>query len=94
MYRLIITARAELHTLNACFYYEEQLLGLSQRFLEELNNVYNKISANPQHYSYIFPAEKYRDAKLEKFPYVVVFEIYSNDVIVLAVLNTRQEIKF
>ncbi len=94
MYKLVITARAESHTIHICNYYEEQWPGLSDRFLEEFLLVYNKIAKSPQYYSYILPNEKYWDVKLGKFPYVVVFEIYNDEVIVLTVLNTRQETKF
>ena len=94
MYNLIITEKAESHIVAAATYYEEQLPGLSERFIAELKVAYLKIGANPQHYSYIFKNQKYRDVKLSKFPYVVIFEIDNKDVIVLAVLNTHQETKF
>jgi plasmid stabilization system protein ParE len=94
MYNLVITEKAASHILAAATYYEGQLPGLSERFLAELNSAYSKIGENPQHYSYIFKNKKYRDVKLSKFPYVVIFEIDKKNVIVLAVLNTRQETKF
>ena len=89
---LIITEIAEEHILEACNYYETQLPGLSERFLAELNVAYNKISSNPEYYSYIStnPDDKYRDIALYKFPFVVIFEIVNNDVIVVAVFNTHR----
>lgn len=92
-YNLIITATAEDHILNACNYYETQQAGLSERFLTELHTAYKKISSNPQHYSYISPKpdDKYRDIKLYKFPFVVIYEINENDVIVIAVFNTYRK---
>ncbi len=82
-YNLIVTATVTIMIDN-------QLPGLSQRFLNELYIAYQKIADNPQHYSFTSPApdDKYRDIKLYKFPFVVIFKIEGTDVIVIAVFNT------
>ena len=92
-YNLIVTAVAEDHILNACDYYETQQPGLSDRFLAELQSVYKKRSSNPQYYSYIstHPGDQYRDVSLYKFPFVVIYEISDEDVIVIAVFNTHRK---
>ena len=92
-YNLIITATAEDNILNACFYYDTQQIGLSERFLAELETAYDKISSNPDHYSYVSsnPDDKYRDIKLYKFPFVIIYEVRGDDVIVIAVFNTHRK---
>ncbi len=92
LYNLIITKTAEGHIVDACNYYETQQSGLSDRFLTELFDACKKISSNPQHYSFISsnPKDKFRDIKLYKFPFVVIYEISGNDVIVIAVFNTHR----
>ena len=90
-YNLIITEIAELHALEAAIYYEEQQIGLSERFLSELEDVYKKIAEHPQYYSYISLQEVYRDISLDKFPYVVIYQVYNNDVIVVDVFHTNRK---
>jgi hypothetical protein len=55
-----------------------------------LEKRYRKLSAHPTFYSYIDedPLKILRDVKLEKFPFVVVYEIIENQVVVYAVHNT------
>jgi hypothetical protein len=55
-----------------------------------LQQGYNELSANPTFYSYIDedPLKILRDVKLEKFPFVVVYEIAEDQVVVYAVHNT------
>jgi hypothetical protein len=92
-YNLIVTTVAEEHIVSACNYHETQQAGLSERFLAELKAAYKKISADPQLYSYIssHPNDKFRDIKLYKFPFVVIYEINGNDIIVVAVFNTNRK---
>lgn len=90
-YNIIITEVAELHVLQACLYYKEQQHGLSERFLLELGDAYNKIAKHPQYYSYIATQNIYRDIKLHRFPHVIIFQIHKNDIIVVDVFNTHRK---
>ena len=87
-----ISIQAEEDTLNATDYYDNISPALGDRFIFELIETYQKIKNNPQHYSFISPdpKDKFRDVKLPSFPYVVVFEIVSAEIIVTAVLNTHR----
>jgi toxin ParE1/3/4 len=91
IYNLRITNNAELHVLEACMYYEGEQIGLSERFLSELEDAYNKIAEHPQYYSFIAQQTVYRDICLNKFPYTIVFQIYNQDVIVIDVFNTHRK---
>ena len=53
---------------------------------------YDEPAEHPSHYSYIEeqPEKIVRDAVVERFPYVVVFEITEEEVIVYAVHNTHK----
>ena len=90
-HNLIVTEIAELHALEAAIYYEEQQKGLSERFLSELEDAYKKIAEHPQYYSYISLQNVYRDISLDKFPFVVIYQVYNNDVIVVDVFNTNRK---
>jgi mRNA-degrading endonuclease RelE of RelBE toxin-antitoxin system len=95
-YNLIITPSASLDVAEACVYYEGVQSGLSNRFLSELLKAYNKLSENPQHYSFIASKRKnnLRDIGIRNFPYLVVFEIDGNTVTVYSVFHTRRKPKF
>lgn len=88
--RVIVTKEAHNDTLEAYLYYEEKQNGLGERFLDVLQFCYQSLSMQPENYGYINedPLKILRDVKLEKFPYVVVFEITEAGVIVYAVHNT------
>ncbi len=90
-YHLIITSVAEQNVADACVYYETQHEGLSERFLDELQMAFDKIVAHPLYYSFISPDHHFRDIKIIKFPFVVIYEIVENAVIVIAVFNTHRK---
>ena len=83
-YKVVIKEEAHKDTIEAYEYYESKLFGLGERFLIALRQRYEDLSLHPQHYSFI--AEDHlnilRDVKVNKFPYVIVFEISGSDVIV------------
>ena len=91
IYNLIITTTAEQHAIDAAIYYEQQQTGLAERFLAELHTAYKKIAEHPQYYGFISSKDKYRDIRLHTFPYVVIYEINNNEVIVVAVFNTHKK---
>jgi plasmid stabilization system protein ParE len=89
-FRVIVTKEAHHDALEAFRYYEEKQSGLGERFLKLLESCYLSLSQHPEHYSFIDedPLKVLRDVKLDKFPYVVVFEILEAKVVVYAVHNT------
>ena len=89
-FTVIVKQEAHQDTIEAYNYYETKLTGLGERFLNALQQRYKELSENPTFYSYIDedPLKILRDVKLEKFPFVVVYEITENQVVVYAVHNT------
>lgn len=93
-FRLIINEEAHRDAADAYEYYERQHPDLAERFLEPLVARYSDLSQHPQYYSYIAedPKQVLRDVKLDRFPYVVVYEIAeTEDVIIYAVHNTSKD---
>ena len=67
--------------------YEAKKVGLGKRFLNDLEKTLSRIQTNP----YIFKVENnYRNALLDIFPYIVIFEIDHQEIIILAIFNTHQ----
>jgi plasmid stabilization system protein ParE len=92
-YKIVITEQAKEDTQTAYDYYEEQRQDLGEDFLEELVKKYDDLTENPQHYGYIDNQGIIRDVKIDRFPYVIVFEIIEQRVIVYAIHNTYRHPK-
>ncbi len=86
-YQLIIRQEAHLDTNEAYTYYEEKSPGLGERFLQELVQRYHQIKEHPEYYSFIDEQKIIRDVKLRHFPYLIVYEIEDDKVIVYSVFN-------
>jgi ParE toxin of type II toxin-antitoxin system, parDE len=80
-YRLIIRKAAA----EAFDYYESRQPGLGNRFLAAVPGRYNDISENPRYYGFIDEKNCIRDVRLRHFPYLVVYEIENDAVVVYAV---------
>lgn len=91
MYQLIIKHRAVEMAKDAYSWYEEQQPGLGNLFLTEVEGCYNKIEAWPAAYATI--KNNFRQIILKTFPYVIVFEIHNNDVVVYAIFHTSRNPK-
>ena len=92
-FNLLISIQAQADTITAINYYGAINANIVDRFLTELLNAYRKILENPQYYSYISskPADKLRDIKLKVFPYVIVYQVQEENVIIMAVFNTYKK---
>ena len=88
MHRLVIKPRAIGMAKNAYDWYEEQQPGLGDLFLHELQNCYDKVEIWPVSYAKI--KKNFRQIILKTFPYVVVFEVFKDDVIIYAVFHTSR----
>ena len=87
-YILEIKHEAYLEIIKAYLYYEEKRTGLGEKFLEHLDVYFDRITTNPKH----FPKKRkpYREAFIKRFPFLVIYEVSKNKVIVYSVFNTWQ----
>lgn len=72
-YKLEIRSLAMIEILEAFDWYELQREGLGAEFLDEVQSFYASMLRNPN--SYGFYDKPVRQGKLNRFPYVVVFEV-------------------
>lgn len=86
-YQLVIREEAHLDTVEAYNYYEEKSPGLGERFLDELIQRYTEISQHPEYYGFVDEQKIIRDVKLRHFPYLIVYEIKVDKVIVYSIFN-------
>ena len=89
-FELLIAPIAVSETDDAYDFYENSSNGLGDKFLKSLEGTYKKLSRNPKYYSYVSKAKDLRDVKLKDFPFVVIFQIVDDRVLVLRVFNTNR----
>ena len=89
MYELIIKDEAKLEIIDAYHWYESMQEDLGERFLNELDNCFDRMCLSPE----IFP-RKHKDMRqvvMKVFPFVIIFEIEEDAVVVYAVFNTYRD---
>lgn len=90
-FELIISRKAVNETSDAYLFYERASIGLGEKFLESLEDIYKNLCSDPQYYGYINKAKDIRDVKIKKFPFVIIFQIVNDKVFVLRVFNTSRD---
>ncbi len=87
-YELIIKQEANLEIIESYLFYETKSKGLGERFLENLDFYFERIQNFPEHYQ--TKRKPYREAVVKKFPFVIIYEVIENEVIVYAVFHSSR----
>lgn len=87
-YTVEIKDEARREIIESYLYYESEQPGLGERFLTRLDDYFDRIGNNPDHYPEKRPP--YREAIMQIFPYLIIYEIAENSIIVYSVFNTRR----
>jgi toxin ParE1/3/4 len=87
-YSLIFHQEALDEMQDAHDWYEQQRQGLSIEFMDSIGEVVQRILSNPTS----FPKEynKRRKALPNRFPYLVIFELHGDVVLVVAVIHSSR----
>lgn len=88
-YNLIIQTEAILDVRLAFEWYENIRKGLGFELLKEIEICYQKISRNPDYYTYI--NRKYRRIRTKGFPYLIIYEVKGTNVVVNSVVHAKQK---
>jgi plasmid stabilization system protein ParE len=86
--RLIVRPEAQLDIDEAGFWYDDQQLGLGDRFSDELSKLLGRITDHPLHFPVLDLGV--RRGLLNVFPYAVYFTMRDQDLTVVAVLHQRR----
>ena len=88
IYQLSLSPNAESDLLESALWYESQQIGLGEKFVQKVESYFVRIKNNPLH----FPLKKgnFREAYIQKFPYVIIYQIIEYNIIIFAVFNTHQ----
>ncbi|NML23709.1 type II toxin-antitoxin system RelE/ParE family toxin [Pseudoflavitalea sp. G-6-1-2] len=88
MHKLVLQSEAVNDMQEAFEWYEQQKEGLGFDFIDEVENSFEKIKKHPHYYTAI--NARYRRLKVNRFPYLVVFETEAETVIVNSVFHTSR----
>ena len=89
MWRLDVSAEAEVEIFAAALRYEREKSGLGFRFEADLGRVFTRLAENPLQFPEI--ELEARRALLRRFPYGVFFTVAADVVTVLAVLHLHRQ---
>ncbi len=85
-----IKEQANTEVSNAYTYYESKQIGLGEYFLSDFNNTINSIKLSPNGF---VKFHQYRQVRFSVFPFVIVYEVLENELVVYAVFETHQDPK-
>ncbi len=88
-YTRIVKPEAELDILKSAQWYEKKQQDLGLRFLDEVEEKLDLITSNPLHYQVRYNTTRF--SLINHFPYAIHFIVEDKNVIVLALLGTRED---
>ena len=83
-FKLKLSTQAQLDIWDVVSWYEDQQAGLGERFNSNLNTLLFKIAESPTLYNYY--QKEFRRAVVKKIPYLVIFKITQNEIVVYAII--------
>ena len=87
--QIVFRAEAQTEFDEAFDWYEQQQAGLGVDFLACVAEVLERIESLPEAYEVVF--EGVRRAVVSKFPYLILYKVESNWVVVLAVFHSKRD---
>lgn len=87
-YNLIIKEEANQEIIDSYLYYESKSKGLGEKFIETLGIYFDRIQKYPKHYQ--IKRKPYREVFVKNFPFLIIYEIIENSIVVYAVFHTSR----
>jgi mRNA-degrading endonuclease RelE of RelBE toxin-antitoxin system len=90
--KLRILREAEEEAEASAIWYDEQLVGLGDDFLDELSAALQRIEDDPARFPKLetSKSKRIRRCRLNRFPYLIIFEILEAEIVVLAVAHSKR----
>jgi len=85
-----VKEQANKEVANAYAYYESKQNGFGEYFLSDFSNTINAIKLSPNGF---VKFHQYRQVRFSVFPFVIVYEVIENELVVYAVFETHQDPK-
>jgi len=88
IYKLVLRKRALNQIQKSYDFYESKSFGLGDRYIATVEKYIERITVNPKHFQ--IKREGIREAYLQKFPFVIVFQIVNDTIIIYSVFHTSR----
>lgn len=88
--KLIIEPEAQEEIDTAIAWYESKQVGLGEVFFNYLDGYFQTLK-NEKALFEIKRKPVFREVPLKRFPYIIIYEEYQNQVVVYSVFNTHQD---
>jgi plasmid stabilization system protein ParE len=85
---------AQLEVTQAAIWYDTQRLGLGDEFLDEFQQAVARIESAPFEHGRLeefVGAHDVRRCLLKRFPYLIIFRVASDELLIVAVAHARRE---
>lgn len=89
IYKIVISKLASLEIEKSIEFYESRKKGLGKEFLSYLKGYFSILKTNPKLFQ-ITRKSIYRELPMKKFPFVIIYEIINNDVVIYSVFHTSR----
>lgn len=89
-----VLEEAEAEILSAMLFYEDRQAGLGQDYFERVSATIELIAHDPQRYP-VYEGKRlsrvFRRAAVDRFPYIVVYQIRPDETLIVAVAHSSQQ---
>lgn len=89
VFEIKILKLAQIEIDESIYFYENRSKGLGKKFFNYLKSYYQILKTNPE----LFEIKKqpfYRELPLEKYPFVIIYEILNKKVLIHSVFHTSR----
>lgn len=93
-YSLTLSSAAAKDVINISLWYDRQINGLGNRFLQKLKYTLDKIQLSPTSFSGIKSKVEIRKGSIRGFPYKVYFLLFTNNIEILAIIHFSRSNRF
>lgn len=87
--RVVLTPAAEADLAAALEWYDIQVPGISSRFLDEFEALFDRLATNPQQFPLV--DDETRRAGFHRFPYGLFFRLGGGDVVIFACFHASRD---
>ena len=91
--RLRVLEEAEAELISAMLFYEDHQEGLGQDFFERVSEAIESIARDPARYP-VYEGKRisrvFRRAKVDRFPYLILYQLREDETLVVAVAHSSQ----
>lgn len=84
VFKIVVSGLAASEIEETIEFYESRRKGLGKQFLEYFKGYLTILKTNPDLFSIKKPPF-YRELPLKKFPFVIIYEIFQNEVVIYSV---------